>query len=217
MSKLVTQLRRAGADAPRRGLPWKLPLADRVLLVAASWRANLTLRQLAPLFGVSKSAAGRIIDHLGPKLALTPRKRFAKDAVLIVDGTLVPTRDRGIAEQSKNYRCSTAHQVVIDADTRAIVTVTGNRYDSRGWEESGTKDAVGHTTAVADGGYQGSGPVIPRRRTKGNELPARKKEHNRSHKRVRAHVEHTFARLKGDAVHHAIFGITRLHNLDLTG
>jgi hypothetical protein len=30
---------------------------DRVLLVAAYWRTNLTLRQIAPLFGVSKSAA----------------------------------------------------------------------------------------------------------------------------------------------------------------
>ncbi|TQJ85414.1 hypothetical protein FBY22_4189 [Streptomyces sp. SLBN-31] len=73
--------------------------------------------QLAPLFGVSKSAADRIIDHLGPMLALQPRKRFAKDTVLIVDGTLAPTRDHAIAEQSKNYRYSINHQVVIDADT----------------------------------------------------------------------------------------------------
>jgi len=41
----------------RKGQPWSLPLEDRVLLVAAYWRTNLTLRQLAPLFGVSKSAA----------------------------------------------------------------------------------------------------------------------------------------------------------------
>jgi hypothetical protein len=34
------------------------------LLVAAYWRTNLTLRQLAPLFGL-KSAAARIIAHLG--------------------------------------------------------------------------------------------------------------------------------------------------------
>lgn len=46
-------------------------------------------------------------DHLGPKLALHPRQRFAKDTVLIVDGTLVPTRDHTIAEWSKNYRYST--------------------------------------------------------------------------------------------------------------
>ncbi|MFF9090788.1 transposase family protein [Streptomyces sp. NPDC014991] len=90
--KLVTLLRRQGADAVRKGRPWSLPLEDRALLVAAYWRMNLTMRQLAPLFGVSKSAADRIIDHLGPMIALQPRKRFAKDTVLIVDGTLVPTR-----------------------------------------------------------------------------------------------------------------------------
>lgn len=59
------------------------------------------MRQLAPLFGVSKSAADRIIDHLGPALALRPRRRFSKDTVLIVDGTLVPTLGHVIAEQSK--------------------------------------------------------------------------------------------------------------------
>jgi Helix-turn-helix of DDE superfamily endonuclease len=89
---------------------------DRVLLVAEYWRTNLTLRQLAPLSGVSKSAADRIIDHLRPGLALQERKRFCKDTVLTVGGTHVPTRDHRVAEQSKNYRYSTNHQVVTDAD-----------------------------------------------------------------------------------------------------
>lgn len=155
--KLVTAIRRGSAADGRRGRPWGLPLEDRILLVAAYWRTNLTMRQIAPLFGVSKSAADRIIDQLGPLLALQPRKRFRKDAVLIVDGTLVPTRDHTIAEQSKNYRYSTAHQVVIDADTRLVVVVgrplPGNRHDSRGWEESGAKAAVGKTMTIADGGY----------------------------------------------------------------
>lgn len=231
-AKLVAAVRRESARAVQRGRPWGLPLEDRVLLVTAYWRTNLTLRQLAPLFGISKSAADRVVDHLGPLLALQPRKRFSTDTVLIVDGTLVPTRDRSIAEQSKNYRYSTAHQVVIDADTRLIVVVgrplPGNRHDSRGWEESGAKDAVGHTMTIADGGYQGTGLVIPHRRTKGEQLPAWKEEHNRSHKRVRARVEHTFARmkswkilrdcrLKGDGVHHAMLGIARLHNLAFVG
>lgn len=34
------------------------------------------MRQLAPLFGVSKSADDRMTHHLGPSLALQPRKRF---------------------------------------------------------------------------------------------------------------------------------------------
>jgi hypothetical protein len=117
--KLITVLRRKGADAVRKGRPWRLPLEDRILLVAAYWRTNLTLRQLALLFGVSKSAADRVIDHLGPALALQQHKRFRTDTMLIVDGTLVPTRDHTIAEQSKNYRYSTNHQVVIDDRQRA--------------------------------------------------------------------------------------------------
>ncbi len=95
-------LRREGAELTRRGRPWSLPFEDRVLLVTAYWRTNLTLRQLAPLFGISKSAADRIIDHDGPLLALRQRQRFRPGTVLIADGTLVPTRDHSAAEQSKN-------------------------------------------------------------------------------------------------------------------
>jgi hypothetical protein len=145
-AKLVRQVGRDGAGAPCRGRPWSLPLADRVLLVTAYWRTNLPLRQIAPLFGVSKSAADRIIHDLGPKLALRPRKRFAPSAVLIVDGTLVPTRDRSIAAPSKNYRYSTNHQVVIDADTQMVVVVgtplPDNRNDCRAFGESGAEHAV---------------------------------------------------------------------------
>ncbi|MFI6359296.1 transposase [Streptomyces sp. NPDC050743] len=232
-TKLVTALRREGADEVRPGRPWSLPLEERVLLIAAYWRTNLTLRQLAPLFGISKSAADRIVGHLGSSLALQPRQRFRKDTVLIVDGTFVPTRDHRVAEQSKNYRYSTNHQVVIDADTRLVVVVgqplPGNRNDCKAWELSGVKAAVGRTTVIADGGYRGTGLVIPHRRAKGQaELPAWKKEHNTSHRKVRARVEHVFARmkgwkilrdcrLKGDGVHHAMLGIARLHNLALAG
>ncbi|MFE2432755.1 transposase [Streptomyces sp. NPDC059373] len=229
---LVAALRREGADAVRRGRPWSLALEDRVLLVVAYWRTNLTMRQLAPLFGVSKSAADRIIVQLGPLMSLQPRRRFAKDTVLIVDGTLVPTRDHEVAEQSKNYRYSTNHQVVIDADTRRVVVVgrplPGNRNDCKAWEESGARAAVGRTTTIADGGYPGTGLVMPHRRRRGEDLPDWKAAHNKSHKQVRARVEHVFARmktwkilrdcrLKGNGVHHAMLGIARLHNLTLDG
>ncbi|CAI7977297.1 hypothetical protein FRAHR75_330020 [Frankia sp. Hr75.2] len=39
-----------------------LPLPDRVLLAAAYWRTNLTLCRIGPLFGVSYSAAYRVLD-----------------------------------------------------------------------------------------------------------------------------------------------------------
>ncbi|WP_427168529.1 transposase [Streptomyces sp. C1-1] len=230
--KLVTAVQRESAAEPRTGRPWGLSLEDRIFLVAAYWRTDLTMRQLALLFGISKSTADRIIDHIGPLLALPPRRRFARGTVLIVDGTLVPTRDHAVAEQSKNYRYSTNHQVVIDADTRLVVVVgrplPGNRNDCKAWEESGAKTAVGRTTVIADGGCPGTGLIMPLRRTQGEELPGWKREHNRSHKQVRARVEHLFARmktwkilrdcrLKGDGVHHAMRGVARLHNLNLAG
>jgi len=231
--KAVTAVEQRSAARVQRGRPWALSLADRVLLVTAYWRTNLTLRQLALLFGISKSTADRVVADIGPRLALQPRRRFRRDTVLIVDGTLVPTRDHTVAEQSKNYRYSTNHQVVIDADTRLIVVVgqpvPGNRNDCKAWALSGAKDAVGNTTVIADGGYRGTRLIIPHRRERGqSELPAWKEEHNTYHRKVRARVEHTFARiktwkilrdcrLKGDGVHYAMLGIACLHNLTLAG
>jgi hypothetical protein len=102
--KLVTALRREGAIPVRKCRPWAHPL-EGGMLVAAFWRTNLTLSQLAPLQAASKAVADCVIDHLDPSLALHPRKRLGErlrtDTVLIVDGILVPTRDRSIAEQSQ--------------------------------------------------------------------------------------------------------------------
>lgn len=121
---------------------------------------------------------------------------------------------------------------VIDADTRVIVVIgrplPGNRNDCKAWEESSAKAAVGKTMTIADGGYPGTGLVMPHRRRKGEDLLDRKEAHNKSHKQVRARVEHVFARmktwkilrdcrLKGEGVHHAMLGIARLHNLALAG
>lgn len=97
---------------------------DRVLLAAVCYRINLTLRQGMLLFDVSKSAAGRVVDHLDPYLALSPTKRkHSPDTVLIVDGALVPTHARSVSASSKNYRYSTNLQVVIDANTHRTVAI----------------------------------------------------------------------------------------------
>ena len=67
-----------------------------------------------------------MIDKVGPLLALAPVRKRRVDAVAIVDGTLVPTRDHRLAALSKNYRYSTNVQVAIDADTRLVIA-TGDR------------------------------------------------------------------------------------------
>jgi hypothetical protein len=94
--------------------------------------------------------------------------------VLIVDGTLVPTRDHEVAVHSKNYRYSTNHQVAIDADTELVVALgkplPGNRNGCRAWTESGAVHASRNAVVIADGGYQGTGLIIPHRRSPGVEL-----------------------------------------------
>jgi hypothetical protein len=56
-----------------------LDLPDRVLLVAAYRRTNPTMRQIGPLFGVSHSAAHRVIHTLSPLLALALTRRRPTD------------------------------------------------------------------------------------------------------------------------------------------
>ncbi|GAA2484076.1 hypothetical protein GCM10010276_22150 [Streptomyces longisporus] len=51
--RLLRVVRARGGGGCGWGRPWRLPLAERVLLVAIYYRTNLTTRQLAPLFGVS--------------------------------------------------------------------------------------------------------------------------------------------------------------------
>ncbi len=86
-------------------------------MVAVYYRTNLTMRQLVPLFGVSSSPACRVIQRLGPLLALEPASRAADAAerLWILYGILVPVRDRTVGSSSRNYRFSTNVQVVVDA------------------------------------------------------------------------------------------------------
>jgi hypothetical protein len=186
----------------RPGRQWALDLPDRVLLVAAYWRTNLTMRQIGPLFGVSHSAAHRVIDTLGPLLALAPVRRRSLDQVTIVDGTLIPTRDHTLAAQSKNYRYSTNLQVAIDANTRLVVALgdpqPGNRNDTLVYRSSGINQKLAGRATMADGAYRGNPEVIIpyRKPDDGTALPQWKEDLNAVHRSVRARVEHTLARMK---------------------
>lgn len=157
-----------------------------VRLGALAVREALACVSLAPLFGVSKSAANRIIGRLGPSLTLQPRQRFRKDAVLIVDGTSCP---RGImplpsSRRTTGTRPTTRSSPTPTPDSRLVVAVglpvAGNRNDGKAWALSGAKAAVGRASVIADGGHQGTGLLIPHRRERGQtELPAWKEERKR--------------------------------------
>ncbi|GLZ08902.1 hypothetical protein Acsp03_63680 [Actinomadura sp. NBRC 104412] len=233
--RLVRIVAGRGGEQTGTGRRWGLSPADRVLLIAVYYRTDLTLRQVALLFGVSKSAPHRVVDHLAPLLALAPAgKRHGPDTVLIVDGTLVPTHDRKVTAPSKNYRYSVNMQVVIDANTRLVVAVgrpvPGNHNDCTAFRDWGADNACRGANVMADGGYQGNQQVIMpyRRPREGGGLLTWQVEPNTVHKKVRARVEHAFAhmkwwnilrncRRKRHGVHYATSGIALMRNLAMAG
>ncbi|MFJ3637668.1 transposase family protein [Streptomyces sp. NPDC090112] len=232
-AKLVKVVRERGGNGPGGGRPWCLPLPHRVLLVAVYYRTNLTMRQLAPLFGISPATVCRVIQRLRPLLALEPAPRPVADVerLWIVDGTLIPVRDRTVGASSRNYRFSANVQVIMDADSRLVVAsarpARGNKADAHVWRESDLPEAAAGTTVIADGAYLGTGLIVPHRRRAGRPLLRGQEEDNAEHRRVRARVEHTFARMKNwkilrdcrqksGGLHHAVQAVATMHNLDMT-
>ncbi len=139
-------------------------------------RTNLTMRQLAPLFGVSPATVCRVIQRLGPLRALAPA-RTSQDAVerlWIVDGTLVPVRDRKVGASSRNYRFSASVQVIVDAETRLVVAaarpVPGNTADAKAWRDSGPAAHCEGVTVLGDGAYINTGLIVPHRKRPGRPL-----------------------------------------------
>ncbi|MFF7473682.1 transposase family protein [Streptomyces sp. NPDC008092] len=231
-SGLLKVARERGGNGTSRGWPWSLPLAERVLMVAVYYRTNLTMRQFGPLFGVSSSTVCRVVQRLGPLLALEPVSRPADvaDRLWIVDGTLILLRDRSVAASSRNYRFSANVQVVVDADTRLVIAaarpVPGTTADAHAWRASGLSRHCQGATVLGDGAYLNCGMAVPHRKRPGRALLQAEEDDNAEHRKVRAWVEHVIGRLKnykilrdcrqrGDGLHHAVQAVAHMHNLAL--
>ncbi|GHH29798.1 hypothetical protein GCM10018780_88310 [Streptomyces lanatus] len=190
------------------------------------------MRQLGPLFGVSSSTVCRVIQRLGPLLALEPiaRPADAADRLWIVDGTLVPVRDRQVAASSRNYRFSANVQVIVDAYTRLVIAaarpVPGTTADAHAWRTSGLSEHCQGVTMLGDGAYLNCGMAVPHRKRPGRALLPGEEEDNAEHRKVRARVEHVIGRMKnykilrdcrqhGDGLHHAVQAVAHMHNLAL--
>ncbi|MFG3165722.1 transposase family protein [Streptomyces sp. NPDC048200] len=231
--RLLKVVRERGGNSPGGGRPWCLPLADRVLLIAVYYRTNLTMRQLAPLFGVSPATVCRVIQRLRPLLAIEPASHPA-DAVerlWIVDGTLAPVRYGKVGASSRNYRFPANVQVIIDAVTKRVVAAArplpGNTADAKAWRNAGLAGVSTGVTVLADGAYTNTGLVVPHRKRPGRALLPGEEADHAEHRKVRARVEHAFARMKhykilrdcrqrGTGLHHAVQAVAHMHNLALT-
>ena len=69
LDAVTNQVRSSATCLRARGRPWATSLRRSVLVVCASLRTNLTIRELAAVFHISKSQVQRIIADLVPRLA----------------------------------------------------------------------------------------------------------------------------------------------------
>ncbi|WP_168212201.1 transposase family protein [Actinomadura rubteroloni] len=120
---LVGELeRRIGTEST--GRPWSLALADRVLLVACYYRSDVTVRQLAAAFGVTHSAVGRVLGHLGPHLALRPvaHRRMRTGEYLVAGGG--GSASRRADDQVRSVR------LVVQVGTRLVLAAEQRTHPS---------------------------------------------------------------------------------------
>lgn len=211
----------------RRGRPWARSLRHRLSIVGVALRTNLTCREVAAVFAISRSQVHRIIADIVPRLAALLTVDLDRRHSWIVDGTLVPTRDHTSAAKSKNYRWSCNVQILVRRDLRVIAIDgggPGNRNDPIHYRGSEIEALCRyHRRVLADGGYRGHRDlVIPRFRGRRivRDLAWRR------HCRRRARVEHVIAHLKnwrvlrdhrrrGQHLLHTVRAVAYLHNLRL--
>nr|WP_309484310.1 transposase family protein [Streptomyces himalayensis] len=136
-----------------------------------------------------------------------------------MDGTLVPVRDRKVGASSRNFCISANVQVVIDPDSKpgiaAARPVPGNTAHAKAWRDSGLARTCEGVTVLGEGACINIGLVVPHRRRPDRALLPGEEDDNAEQRRVRARIEHAFARMKhynilrdcrqrGTGLHHAV-------------
>jgi hypothetical protein len=228
LDDVVARLR---ATEHRRGHRWAQSLHRRVLVAWVALRTNLTVRELAVVFAISKSQAHRIVENLTVRLSalLDGTVIWNRRWSWVVDGTLVPTRDHRRAAKSKNYRWSCNAQVLIRRRDLHVIAISaggpGNRNDVVHYRATPIETLCRrHGRVIADGGYRG----VPELRTpifRGRQII--RDARWRRHRKRRARVEHAIARLKdwrvlrdhrrrGDHLANTFRAVAFLHNLRIT-
>lgn len=227
----LARLRSLLAERRRPGRRWSCSLDRRITIACAALRTNLTVRELAAVFQISKSSVHRIMSRTTTRLAAltaTTTRRPDRRWSWVVDGTLIPTHDHRHAARSKNYRWSCNAQILIRGRDLYVIATSaggpGNRNDPIHYRGSTVEQLCKqHRRVLADGGYRGI-PELVTPLFRSNRIVRDRRW--RAHRRRRARVEHAIARLKnwrilrdhrrrGRHVPDTLAAVSFLHNLTL--
>lgn len=187
-----------------------LGLFQQVRLVLTILRQNLAQTVAGDLFGASQPTVSRIWRRLLPVLEqVTCLHRpgeladLARGRIVLVDGTLVPTRRFAPAWASNYSGKHRRHGVNIQVaatETGCLLAVSepvpGRRHDRRALAEVGWEDALAGACWIADPGYQGTNAFTPGKRRPGQGLSDEQRENNAMLSHARSGIERAISHLK---------------------
>jgi hypothetical protein len=162
-------------------------------IACAALRTNLTMRELAASFAISKSAAHRIVSTMIRWLAALSTQNLARDR-WYADPDSRPSTGCPFEEQPRVLQRADGHPPTRSADLR----------HHHGWSRQPQRPVYDrgshidilckqHGRTLADSGHRGV-PELITPVFRGNRLPRDRAW--RRHRRRRARVEHAIARLK---------------------
>lgn len=216
LAELVARVREVVGpwEKPAVGRPHVLPLTAAVVAVLFGLRHNLPDDVVAEVFGCSQATITRYHHLLHPILRWVTRPEVdeqhdrAQRGGVLVDGFVAPVGERdgyhGLFSGKKHLSGQNV-QVIADLDGHIADVgdpVPGARHDAAAFFISGIAErwaahyAPGGPGMIGDGGYQGTGPITPRKKPPGGELTNKQQAYNYSINRLRAAVERAIAHLK---------------------
>lgn len=136
-----------------------------------------------------------------PASVISCQRKGGGDRVTVEEGVVALRRSEVAGGKLRNhglkfFAARLNHPPTSTSSTPTLAVVVGrplpgNRNDCKAWEESEAEAAVVRTTSITDGGCPGTGLIMPFAPPfLCEKVPGRKREHSRSHKQVRARVEH---------------------------
>lgn len=208
--ELTTRVEQVLTSTHTTGRPTILNVTRSIEVTLIVLRHNLPQTLAADLFGVSQPTISRIVRRFLPLIGQVlclhtpPLPQALHGRVVIVDGTLVPTRDHAAHHRAnysgKRHKTGLAVQILSTLDGQLLAASTplpGRTHDRAAFALTGFADLLADTTTLGDLGYQGTTVIRPRRKRPGHaHHTPENRVWNRGISQLRWAVEHTIAHWK---------------------
>jgi DDE superfamily endonuclease/Helix-turn-helix of DDE superfamily endonuclease len=201
-----------GGWQPKRGRRREMELFDAVVATLFYYRHNCSQEVTGAVFGVSQSTISRMVNDLEEPIAavldceVPELEDVITGRVIILDGTLIPTRNRAAHRElysGKRHESGAAVQILSNTEGRLRHVgepIAGSIHDVTAFRETGLAavlaDHMNENLVIADLGYLGEPVVTPVKKPPKGELSPAQIIANKHLSGIRSAVERCIAHLK---------------------